>query len=62
MSKQNFIMTSDISTINKLKELNFQIVEEKNGFVKFLNNSSKINFEDNDIDKNKITYTNKLSG
>lgn len=62
MKQSNFIMTSDSTTIAQLKALNFQVIEEKNGFVKFLNDSSKINFEDNNIDKTKITYTNKLSG
>ena len=56
--KQNFIKTSDESTAETLRELNYQQVDFSNGIYTFLN-TDKINFSD-DIDKSKIQYSNML--
>ena len=56
--KQNFIKTSDESTAEMLKNLNYQQVDFSNGIYTFLN-TDKIQFSD-DIDKSKIQYSNNL--
>lgn len=56
--KQNFIKTSDESTVETLKKLNYQQVDFSNGIYTFLN-SDKTNFSE-DIDKSKIQYSNML--
>ena len=56
--KQNFIKTSDESTAEMLKNLNYQQVDFSNGIYTFLN-TDKINFSE-DIDKSKIQYSNML--
>ena len=56
--KQNFIKTSDTSTAETLKNLNYQQVDYSNGIYTFLN-TDKINFSEN-IDKSKIQYSNML--
>ena len=56
--KQNFIKTSDESTAETLKNLNYQQVDFSNGIYTFLN-TDKINFSGN-IDKSKIQYSNML--
>ena len=56
--KQNFIKTSDESTAETLRELNYQQVDFSNGIYTFLN-TDKINFSE-DIDKTKIQYSNML--
>ena len=56
--KQNFIKTSDESTAETLKNLNYQQVDFSNGIYTFLN-TDKMQFSD-DIDKSKIQYSNNL--
>ena len=56
--KQNFIKTSDESTAETLRELNYQQVDFSNGIYTFLN-TDKIKFSEN-IDKSKIQYSNML--
>ena len=56
--KQNFIKTSDKSTAETLKNLNYQQVDFSNGIYTFLN-ADKMQFSD-DIDKSKIQYSNNL--
>ena len=56
--KQNFIKTSDESTAETLRELNYQQVDFSNGIYTFLN-TDKINFSES-IDKSKIQYSNML--
>ena len=56
--KQNFIKTSDETTAETLKKLNFQQVDFSSGIYTFLN-TDKIQFSD-DIDKSKIQYSNML--
>ena len=56
--KQNFIKTSDESTAETLKNLNYQQVDFSNGIYTFLN-SDKMNFSEY-IDKSKIQYSNML--
>lgn len=56
--KQNFIKTSDESTAETLKKLNYQQVDFSNGIYTFLN-TDKMNFSE-EIDKTKIQYSNML--
>ena len=56
--EQNFIKTSDKSTAETLKNLNYQQVDFSNGIYTFLN-TDKMQFSD-DIDKSKIQYSNNL--
>ena len=56
--KQIFIKTSDESTAETLKNLNYQQVDFSNGIYTFLN-TDKLNFSE-DIDKTKIQYSNML--
>ena len=55
--KQTFIRCSDKETIDKLKKLGFQLVEEKNNVAVFINDASK----KIDFDKSKIAYSNILT-
>ena len=57
--KQNFIKTSDESTAETLKNLNYQQVDYSNGIYVFLN-TDKFQFS-NDIDITKIQYSNMLT-
>ena len=58
--KQNFIKTSDETTAETLKKLNFQQVDFSSGIYTFLN-TEKMQFSDDiDIDKSKIQYSNNL--
>ena len=57
--KQNFIKTSDETTAETLKKLNFQQVDFSSGIYTFLN-TDKLMFSD-DIDKSKIQYSNMLN-
>ena len=61
MNKKTFIKSSDSSTIDKLKQLGFVLVEESGGFATFINDTSKINFDDSGVDVSKINYSNKLT-
>jgi len=61
MNKKQFIKTSDFSTIEKLKSLGFNLIDESNGFATFINNTSKVNFDDLGVDETKISYSNKLT-
>lgn len=61
MNKKPFIKSSDPSTIEKLKSLGFNLVDESNGFATFINNTSKVNFDDLGVDKTKISYSNMLT-
>ena len=55
MSDKHYICSSDLETINNLKSLGFEVIEEKNGMVTFLNKTNKkVNFENP-----KLVYTNK---
>ena len=56
--KKNFIKTSDESTAETLKNLNYQQVDFSNGIYTFLN-TDRINFSEY-IDKSKIQYSNML--
>jgi len=60
MNTKQFIKSSDPTTISQLKSLGFQLIDESNGFATFLNKNTKINFDETDIDKKKITYSNIL--
>ena len=55
--KQQFIRCSDKDTIDKLKKLGFQLVEEKNNVAVFINDMSK----KMDFDKSKIAYSNIMT-
>ena len=57
--KQNFIKTSDKSTAETLKNLNYQQVDYSNGIYVFLN-TDKLQFS-NEIDITKLKYTNMLT-
>ena len=53
-----FIKTTDKETMNKLKDLGFQMVDKANGMYVFLNND-KLRFLN--IDRSKIQYSNILT-
>ena len=57
--KQKFITTTDKEIADKLISAGFQLVSQ-NGIYTFLNQLPK-NFSFEEIDKNKIAYTNILS-
>lgn len=57
--KQNFIMTTDKETADKLISAGFQLVSQ-NSVYTFLNQPPK-NFIFDEADKRKIVYTNILS-
>ena len=56
---EQFICTYDVNTANKLRALGLKELINSNGQFTFLN-SKTISFSNNDIDINKIKYTNKL--
>ena len=58
--KQNFIMTTDKETADKLISAGFQLVSHSGNAYTFLNQLPK-NFNFNEVDKNKMAYTNILS-
>ena len=57
-TKMNFIKVRDEETAEKLKTLNFQLIDFSNGIYTFLNNAS-LCFS-NDVDVSKIKYSNML--
>lgn len=59
MSNQNFIITRDTETSNKLKKLGFQEIPSSNVDIFIFANDTKVLFA-NDIDMSKIKYSNKL--
>ena len=46
-NKSLFIKTNDLDTKKTLENEGFQLLNEENGFFVFLNNKSKMNFNDN---------------
>ena len=58
--KQNFIMTTDKETADKLISVGFQLVSQNNGIYTFLNQLPK-NFAFDEVDKKKMAYTNILN-
>ena len=58
--KQNFIMTTDKETADKLISVGFQLVSQNGNFYTFLNQFPK-NFSFDEVDKKKMAYTNILS-
>ena len=58
--KQNFIMTTDKETADKLISVGFQLVSHSGNVYAFLNNAPK-NFSFDEVNKKKMTYTNMLS-
>ena len=57
--KQNFIKTKDKETADKLIDLGFQLVSLEDNVYTFLNAANNFNFEN--IDTNKMVYTNMLN-
>lgn len=57
--KATFVSTSDLETRNKLLELGFQEIENSNNKYTFIN-TNPLTFEEDDIDKLKLQYTNML--
>ena len=57
--KQNFIMTTDKETADKLISAGFQLVSQ-NGAYTFLN-QLPTNFNFDEVDKKKMTYTNMIN-
>lgn len=58
--KQNFITTTDKETADKLISVGFQLVSQSGNAYTFLNELPK-NFRFDEVDKNKMAYTNILS-
>lgn len=58
--KQNFIMTSDKETVDKLVSSGFQLVSQNGNVYTFLNQPPK-NFTFDEVDTKKMAYTNMLS-
>ena len=58
--KQNFIMTTDKETADKLISAGFQLVSQNGNFYTFLNQLPK-NFSFDEVDKKKMAYTNMLN-
>lgn len=58
-SKTNFVSTTDLETRNKLLKLGFQEIENSNNKYTFIN-LKPLKFEDNNIDKSKVQFTNML--
>lgn len=56
----NFIFTTDTETANKLLSAGFQQIPAASVGYKFINNT-KVTFEENGIDPQKIKYTNMLT-
>ena len=57
--KCNYIRCQDPPTIEKLKQLGFIVLSEKNGIVTFLNDPNHIHHYAKD-EGLAVTYTNKL--
>lgn len=57
--KQNFIMTTDKETADKLLSAGFQLVSQ-NGTYTFLNQPPR-NFSFDEVDKKKMAYTNIIN-
>ena len=57
-SKFNFIRTQDQKVAEVLKEQGMKLVDDKNGFFTFVNDST-LKFSE-DVDTSKIHYTNML--
>lgn len=57
MDKMNFIKTQDSSVAEELRKNGFQELAKEGQLFCFINNG-KINFAS--IDKDKVTYTNKI--
>ena len=57
---QNFIMTNDKGTADKLIFAGFKLVSQSGNSYTFLNQLPK-NFSFDEVDKTKMTYTNMLS-
>lgn len=57
MAKNNFITTTDKETADQLLKLGFQLLSSENGRYTFLN---CLKYSTEQIDKNKIVYTNIL--
>lgn len=53
---KKFIRCTDKETIEKLKQLNFQLVSEFNGIATFVNDVTKPVL----FDKKKVAYTNNV--
>ncbi len=53
---KKFIRCTDKETIEKLKQLNFQVVSEFNGIATFVNDVTKPVL----FDKKKVAYTNNV--
>lgn len=58
--KQNFITTTDKETADKLLSAGFQLMSQNGNAYTFLNQLPK-NFSFDEVDKNKMAYTNILS-
>lgn len=58
--KQNFITTTDKETADKLLSAGFQLMSRNGKAYTFLNQLPK-NFSFDEVDKNKMAYTNILS-
>ena len=58
--KQNFIMTTDKETADKLISAGFQLVSQCGTSYTFLNQLSK-NYNFDEVDKKNMVYTNMLS-
>ncbi len=56
--KQNFIKSSDFDTIEMLRNLGFQQIDEQNGVVTFINDKN-LKFS-NEVNTSKLQYTNML--
>lgn len=56
MEKGNFILVKDEEQKNNLLKLGFIMVNNSNGIATFLNCPNKMS----SVDKEKITYTNKI--
>ena len=58
--KQNFIKTTDKEIAEKLTSIGFQLLSHNGNVYTFLNKAS-INFIFDEVDKQKIYYTDMLS-
>lgn len=58
--KQNFIITTDQETADKLMLAGFQVMSHNGNVYTFLN-QVPTNFSLETVDKKKVTYTNMLS-
>lgn len=58
MEKFNFIRTSDDETMKLLISQGFKLMSNDGNIATFINDVSKMNFDN--IDKSKLQYTNML--